>query len=675
MPSLATIARNKQLKNPEYDFISGPHQHMLLQQRIRDLIDSGGPYGLDTETGGPGKKDGLLPWRGRVRLVQVATKDYCVIVDLDGWRSSEPAKDRGVPWQRPGLAELKALIESDTPKILQKAVFDLTWLSTTGVMVGGNIFDTLIGAKLVNAGTNRKNDLGFLAERYLKVELDKTSQKEDWAMEVLPKEMRDYAARDALILPMLVEPIKEALIKASLWHVFQLEMAILRPVAEMWWNGFGFNTVAASALLKQLTEQEDAAKMLFIEKLDQRLQLEFPNTPSDWLPRDPDGSFNLRAKDSGKVRDGTKKLKGFNVDSPVQVAAAVMKCGVILQPTKTGKFSMDKNFLAWVEVDREHFPEDTVDLVLSYKAYKSCSTLVKHVTTLLDAVEVDGRIHATYNQLGAATGRMSCSAVNLQQVPSKPPHGKAFRSLFLAGPGYKLVIADFGQIEIRVAADVSGETAMIEAYRAGRDLHTETAARMLDTDPDVLQKLVDDGDENANAARKPAKILNFGMLFGANGDTVKNQAMSQYNVEWTTAEAHERVAAFRRAYPTFYKWQQSTGNETTSAVFTKLGRRRMTVGMHRQYTGRLNTPIQGCAGDIAKLAIRNIWKDIVAAPPGEVFLVSVVHDEIILEVKEGFTNKWEKLLSAAMVAGGEELIQSLPIVADAGSGDTWAEAK
>ena len=101
----------------------------------------------------------------------------------------------------------------------------------------------------------------------------------------------------------------------------------------------------------------------------------------------------------------------------------------------------------------------------------------------------------------------------------------------------------------------------------------------------------------------------------------------------------------------------------------------MTVGMHREYTGRLNTPIQGCAGDIAKLAIRNIWKDIVAAPPGEVFLVSVVHDEIILEVKEGFTNKWEKLLSAAMVAGGEELIQSLPIVADAGSGDTWAEAK
>ena len=88
MPSLATIARNKQLKNPEYDFISGPHQHRLLQQRIRDLIDSGGPYGLDTETGGPGKKDGLLPWRGRIRLVQIATKDYCVIVDLDGWRSS-----------------------------------------------------------------------------------------------------------------------------------------------------------------------------------------------------------------------------------------------------------------------------------------------------------------------------------------------------------------------------------------------------------------------------------------------------------------------------------------------------------------------------------------------------------------------------------------------------------
>ena len=216
---------------------------------------------------------------------------------------------------------------------------------------------------------------------------------------------------------------------------------------------------------------------------------------------------------------------------------------------------------------------------------------------------------------------------------------------------------------------------MIEAYRAGRDLHTETAARMLDTDPSELQNLVDDGDENANAARKSAKILNFGMLFGSGPATVQRQAIAQYGVNWTEDEAGERVKAFREAYPIFYKWQQRTGNETTSAVFTKLGRRRMTVGMRREYTGRLNTPIQGTAGDITKLALRNIWRDLVAAPPGQAVLLSVVHDEIILEVKEGFTGKWEKLLSAAMVAGGEELIHSLPIIADAGSGDTWAEAK
>ena len=654
MPSLATIAREKLVTSPDYDFITGPHQSRFLESRVAELISTGKPLGIDTETGGPGKKDGLLPWRGRVRLLQVASCDYCLIVDLDGWRPDQPHLHPSVPWNQPGLSALKLLLESNRTKILQNAPFDLTWLRTTGVVVGGQIFDTMVGAKMVNAGTNSKNDLGSIGERYLKIKLDKTHQRFDYNQAELPVDVLQYAARDALILTQLAQPIRDRLKRDSLWDVFQLEMAVLRPIAEMKWHGFGVDLDAALKLKAEFIQKEEALKMLFIELLDQKLQLAFPATPARWIPRDPDGSFNLRTKDSGKVRDGTKKFKGFNIGSPAQVGDALQNCGVVLPITTTGKPSLDKNFLAFVEVDQDSFPENVKDLILAYKEYKSSSTLLKHVTTIIDAVEKDGRIHATYNQLGADTGRMSCSQINLQQIPSKAPHGPAFRSLFRARDGYQLVIADFGQIELRVAASISGEEAMIDAYKAGRDLHTETAARMTGRTPEEMAKLIDSGDKWAKNERFSAKTVNFGLLFGAGPATLQKQAISQFGLNWTLAESKERVEAFREAYPTFFKWQTEVGNKETASIFTILGRRRMTAGMRAQYTGRLNTPIQGSAGDITKLSLRNIWKDIVQAPKDECYLIGVCHDEIILEVQEGSEEKWMELLSTAMVSGGEE---------------------
>ncbi len=160
-------------------------------------------------------------------------------------------------------------------------------------------------------------------------------------------------------------------------------MDVLRPIAEMKWHGFGVDLEAALKLKAEFIEKEESLKMLFVELLDQKLQLKYPNTPAQWLPRDPDGSPNLRTKDSGKVRDGTKKFKGFNIGSPAQVGQALQNCGVVLPITATGKPSLDKNFLAFVEVDKDSFPEHVKDLILAYKEYKSSNTLLKHITKLL----------------------------------------------------------------------------------------------------------------------------------------------------------------------------------------------------------------------------------------------------------------------------------------------------
>lgn len=140
-------------------------------------------------------------------------------------------------------------------------------------------------------------------------------------------------------------------------------------------------------------------------------------------------------------------------------------------------------------------------------------------------------------------------------------------------------------------------------------------------------------------------------------------------------EAKELVVGFREAYPRLYEWQMEEGNKTTKAVLTRYGRRRLLAGFNDKYTTRINTQVQGTAGDIAKIAIVMIWDRILKAKPGEAFLIAMVHDEIVLEVEEGLVDRWAKLLAEAMEAAGGIICTEVPIVAEASFGATWADAK
>jgi len=140
-------------------------------------------------------------------------------------------------------------------------------------------------------------------------------------------------------------------------------------------------------------------------------------------------------------------------------------------------------------------------------------------------------------------------------------------------------------------------------------------------------------------------------------------------------EAQELVTGFREAYPHLYEWQMLEGNKTTKAVFTRYGRRRILTGFNDKYTTRINTQVQGTAGDIAKIAIAMIWDQIRTAKKDEALLIAMVHDEIVLEVEECAVDKWAKALAAAMEAAGAIVCREVPIVAEASFGDTWADAK
>lgn len=646
MPSLQTLGNIEALTRIDYEVIRGPHGARLLLAMLERVLSYDGPIGVDTET------TGLDPRVNQVRLVQLGSPDFALIVDLDGWRVPG---ERAVPWAQPGLRELKAFLEGSRPKVLQNAAFDLNFLRGEGVVLGGSIFDTMIAAKLVNNGTGAKNDLGSIVERVLKVDLPKELQKANWAGDIT-EEMLQYAARDVICLPLLVQPLKEALGGThtkpgfTLLDLFRLESQVLRPIALMQWHGFGFDIEGAEELRTSLTLEAEGLKTLFLENLDQEIR---KRNPDDGLPRETDGSVNTREKDSGSIRLGTKVYKGFNPRSPKQMAEGFERGGILLPPDEKGAPSLDQNLLAFLRKDYE--------LIDQYLNWKTAVTKVSNIEKLLESVGPDGRIHCSYRQMGTETGRLSAASPNLQQVN----RGKDFRSKFVAAPGYLLIVADFSQVELRVAAELSGEERMLEAYRAGRDLHTETAA--------LIAKVP--FEEVTKAQRQSAKVANFGLLYGAGPATLQKQAVAQYGMDMEMDEAREIVEGFRAAYPTLYAWQQSEGTKTTKAVTTALGRRRVLVGFNDKYTTRINTQVQGSAGDIAKIAIQKLWDEITAAPADEARLIAMVHDEIVVEAKEGTEERWSATLKRCMEEAGEEICNKVPIVAEVSHGKTWADAK
>jgi DNA polymerase I-like protein with 3'-5' exonuclease and polymerase domains len=650
MPSIETLEHKKTLENVDFDFIAGPQHTALLQRRVAELGELGAALGVDTET------TGLDPLVNRVRLIQVASCDYALVVDLAAWREGD---ERQVDWQRPGLRELRGLLQGPVRKVLQNAAFDLNFLRGEGVELGGLLFDTMVAAKIVNNGTGAKNDLGSIVGRVLRVELTKELQKADWGGEIT-EEMLRYAARDAACLPRLSTKLEESLQgqevspSVTLWEVFRLEMQALRPIALMQWNGFGFDDAAAAALEVSLRDKAETLKTQFLEELDAAIQQENPNDPNAWLPRyDGSTEFNTREKDSGSVRLGTKVYKGFNPRSPKQMAERFEQAGILLPPDEKGAPSLDQNLLAFLKSEYE--------LIALYLEWKTAVTRVSHIEKLRESVGPDGRIHCGYRQMGTETGRLSAAAPNLQQVPRSGD----FRGLFRAREGYKLVVADFSQVELRVAAELSGEARMLEAYKAGRDLHTETAARMAGIDIEQVNK----------AQRQSAKVANFGLLYGAGPATLRKQAVAQYGIDMDLDEAKVIVERFRSAYPKLHEWQTEEGNKTTKAVFTRYGRRRILTGFNDKYTTRINTQVQGTAGDIAKIAIAMLWKEIKAARVREALLIAMVHDEIVLEVEEEFVENWLVRLKRCMEAAGGVVCKQVHIVAEASFGTTWADAK
>ena len=349
----------------------------------------------------------------------------------------------------------------------------------------------------------------------------------------------------------------------------------------------------------------------------------------------------------------------FNLNSPTQLGQILFEKlqYPVVKKTKTTKSSSTS-----MEVLQElagHGFEVPRLILLHRELHKLKST---YVDALPQLVASDGRVHTSFNQAVAATGRLSSSDPNLQNIPIRTEQGREIRKAFIAEPGNVLISADYSQVELRILAHMSGDSDLIETFRRGADIHRATASKMFNVPEDELT--VDQ--------RRAAKTINFGVLYGMSAFRLSNE------LNIPTGQAKDFIEAYFSRYPRIQEFLDHTLEEArrSGKVTTLFGRVRYIPEIHnRSFTVRgnaermaTNAPIQGTAADILKLAMIALEKQL---PDGSSMLLTV-HDEIVIEAPEA---------SADHVAGiVKEAMQNIfpldvPLAVDAGWGKTWYAAK
>jgi DNA polymerase-1 len=313
---------------------------------------------------------------------------------------------------------------------------------------------------------------------------------------------------------------------------------------------------------------------------------------------------------------------------------------------------------------QEHIADHKV--VASYLRWKRAEKRRQMAETLLKNVAKDGFIRASYLQMGADTGRMSCMSPNLQQIP----RDQRFRAAVQAPAGWRLVVADYGGMEMRLAAAEAQDPLMTQAFQEGKDLHTITAMQIYGVAEDEVTK----------EQRQIAKSANFGLLYGSGAKGLRNYAATQ-GIQMDIDEAKEVREKFHAAYTGIHEWQYKNARAADAATNNPSinirisGLRRFLPGENNKLTTRCNTPIQGAGAAVLKLTLSKLWPLLRADGEEVVRLAGVVHDEVLCLVKEEYAEQWAVTLSSVMEDCESRWLGDIPPLAEAKIGNTWDECK
>ena len=576
----------------------------------------------------------LQPEEGKLRLIQLGCYSSRTIVVIDCFEL-----------ERSDWNYLEEFFSSTNRFWLaHNAVFDIAWLQEQGIHINGFVRCSMIASRLLTNGIPQtKHGLDALAKRQLNIEVSKEQQKSNWGLETLSKEQLTYAAKDIEILLELDNVLDQKIRLGRLEKAYALECRALPAMAQMWRIGLPWNR---EELEQCRTDYEDDIKELgneFIRELDNDLPV------GKKLPRNEDGTVNLRAKDQGSVRLGTKQYAGFNIKSSKQL---LEKLELVLGYTpvnKDGKPSVAKDALKSCAAD-----SPTIQTLMTWKRREKRRQMIE---SILDKMSDDGYVRASYMQLGADTGRMSSIKPNNQQIP----RDSEFRQCVQAPEGWKIVDADFSQMELRLAAALANDKNMIAAFKRGDDLHDYTAEQM-------------------GCDRQIAKSANFGLLYGAGAEGLRNYAGSS-GVIMSSDEAAKVRDNWLNTYSGIKSWQQemnylvrsTEGDEWPETRIPVSNMRRFLKGDLNRVTVRCNTPIQGAGAAILKCALGNLWTQVKEAGEDKVRIAAAVHDELLLLVKEDIADEWAQILKTTMEKAEAKWLGEIPALAEVSIGNKWSE--
>ena len=512
-------------------------------------------------------------------------------------------------------------------KIGQNIKYDLEVLANYGVTLAGDLWDTMIAHYLIQPELHHGMD--YMAEVYLNYQtihieelIGPKGKKQGSMRDLSPTQVYEYAAEDADITLRLKNCLEPKLKEAGVEHLFyEIEMPLVRVLAEMEMNGVLIDTVS----LKETSE-------LFTQRL---LELEHR-------------IYELAGEE-------------FNIASPKQVGDILFgKLKIIEKPkkTKTGQFVTNEETLQTLRHKHE-----IVEKILEHRGLK------KLVGTYVDALpklinQRTGHIHTSFNQTITATGRLSSSDPNLQNIPIRGEDGKEIRKAFIPEPGCLFFSADYSQIELRVMAHLSEDEHMMEVFREGKDLHAATAATIYKKDIKEVSR-----DE-----RTKSKRANFGIIYGI---TVFGLAE---RLEIERGEARQLIDGFFQTFPQVHDYMERSKELVRQKGYaeTVFHRRRYLPDIHshnatvRGFAERnaINAPIQGSAADIIKVAMVRIYNRMKAEGLQSKMILQV-HDELNFSVVPEEKERMQRLVMEEMQGA---FALRVPLVADAGWGDNWLEA-
>lgn len=523
---------------------------------------------------------------------------------------------------------LKDVIEDpQIKKIGQNLKYDYQVLKNYGLTLRGIAFDTMIAAYILDPG-KRAYDLDVLASEWLKMDITPISKfisdKEKASRTFADIPIHDAAsyAAEVVCLPLILKKLlEEKLVEQGSKKLFdEIEIPLVSVLADLEWHGMLIDT----KVLKELSDEYTAALKILSDDI-----------------------YQIAGEE-------------LNLNSPKQIGEVLFD-KLALPAAKKTKNGAHSTSVEVLEKLAPYYP--IVQKILEYRE------LQKLLSTYIDALPEQilpqsGRVHSSFNQTVTATGRLSSTNPNLQNIPIRTDGSKRIRGAFIAKDGYAIVSADYSQIELRILAHLSNDPFLIQAFTDDKDIHTQTASVIYRVFPEMVTPDM----------RRAAKTINFGLMYGMGPINLSRQLGISFN------EARLFIDTYFQQFPTIKNYMESTIGKARECGFTEtlLGRKRFLPEINvknktiREAAERtaINTPVQGTAADIIKIAMIQIHNEIGSYCKNAKMLLQV-HDELVFEVPQNDAELFYSWVIDKMSNAYKLLV---PLKVDGGIGKNWSEA-